>query len=54
MEVVVRNGQRWLVSYFRFDSHRLFLGVIDWDEGSPQIRQISRAGELAEFPIFPR
>ena len=51
MEVVTRAGKRWLVSYFRFDSLRLYLGIIDWSVATPTIKQISTAEELREFSL---
>ncbi len=51
MEVVVRTGQRWLVSYFSFDNMRLLLGIIDWTAAVPAITPIGTAAELVEFSL---
>ncbi len=51
MEVVARAARRWLVAYFRFDSLRLHLGIIDWDASTPAITPLTDAAALAEFGI---
>ncbi len=49
MEVVARNGRRWLVAYFKMDIHRLFLGIVDWSEAEPRIEDVTEASRLKEF-----
>lgn len=51
MEVVARACRRWLVSYFRFDALRLFLGIIDWDQADPKIEPLTLARALNEFEL---
>lgn len=51
MEVVRRRGPRWLVAYFGLNAYRLFLGVLDWDDPSPTIRQIDTVDGLREFGL---
>jgi hypothetical protein len=49
MEVVERRGNRWLVSYFKLDSYRLFLGVVDWSDQTPGINEVKTESQLVEF-----
>jgi sucrose-6-phosphate hydrolase SacC (GH32 family) len=49
MEVVERRANRWLVSYFKFESQRLFLGVVDWSEATPGIVEVETASQLVDF-----
>lgn len=49
MEVVRRRGPRWLVAYFGLDYYRLTVGVLDWTEPAPTIRQITEPAALREF-----
>jgi hypothetical protein len=49
MEVIRRRGQRWLVAYFGLAYYRLLVGVIDWSEPQPTVRQVTDGGELDEF-----
>jgi len=49
MEVVVKNDKRWLVAYFKMDSYRLFLGILDWSAATPSIEEVAGAEALHEF-----
>ncbi len=49
MELICRNGPRWLVAFFRLDSYRLFLGIIDWSVTSPAIKQIDSKEQVEIF-----
>jgi beta-fructofuranosidase len=55
MEVIERNGNRWLVGFFRLGighcskGFRLFLGIIDWADDVPMINQIYAPNQLKEF-----
>ena len=49
MEVVARNGRRWLVAYFKMDVIRLFLGTIDWSKADPCIVEVTEPSHLKEF-----
>jgi len=49
MEVVVRNGRRWLVAYFKMDVIRFFLGTIDWSKADPCIVEVTEPSHLKEF-----
>ena len=49
MEVVKRKGDRWLTAYFKMDNLRLFLGVVDWADAAPSIRELTSVTELSEF-----
>jgi hypothetical protein len=51
MEVIERRGNRWLVSYFKFASFRLFLGVVDWSEETPCIAEVEAASQPREFGL---
>jgi hypothetical protein len=51
MEVIRRADDRWLVSYFKFDSLRMYLGVIDWSSPTPEIAPITDPAELAPFGL---
>ncbi len=49
MEVIKKKKNRWLVSYFKFEKYRMFLGVIDWSVNNPSIQEISKPAGLKEF-----
>ena len=49
MEGIKKNNQRWLVSYFKHDAYRMFIGMIDWSQEPPAIKQIVDANGLREF-----
>lgn len=49
MEVIQRNGKRWLVSYFKIGSLRMYLAVIDWSQEQPVHTEIDCAKDLQEF-----
>jgi hypothetical protein len=51
MEVIRRQGNRWLVAYFGLRYYRLLIGVLDWSAAEPSIVQISDAAGLREFRI---
>lgn len=51
MEVVRRRGARWLVAYFGLKYYRMTLGVLDWSEPEPTIRQVTEPAGLAEFGL---
>jgi len=51
MEVIRRQGDRWLVAYFGLRYYRLMLGVIDWTAVEPTITQITSCDGLVEFGI---
>ena len=51
MEVLVRVSRRWLVSYFKMDNFRLFLGIIDWSQADPHLVEVTEASQLQEFGI---
>lgn len=52
MEVIRKQGDAWLVAFFRqniqpfHDGCRLFLGIIDWSVKQPRIEQLSEPGQL--------
>ena len=49
MEVILRQGERWLVSYFKMNNYRMFLGIIDWSGNNPTIEEIQDKSKLKEF-----
>ncbi|MCG8607228.1 hypothetical protein MJD09_19870 [bacterium] len=51
MEVIARDQERWLVAYFKLDCYRMFLGVVDWSESRPTIREVNSSGALVSFGI---
>lgn len=51
MEVVVKNGARWLVAYFKMDSLRLYLGILDWTAATPAIEEVTGPEALCEFGL---
>jgi|UniRef100_UPI00404AF1E7 hypothetical protein len=51
MEVIRRQGDRWLVAYFGLRYYRLLVGVIDWSAAEPTIAQITARAELTDFGL---
>ncbi|HDP98747.1 MAG TPA: hypothetical protein ENN22_06140, partial [bacterium] len=49
MEVIERRKNRWLVSYFKMDNYRMFLGEIDWGMKIPGIKEISDKEDLEKY-----
>jgi len=49
MEVVRRQGARWLVAYFELNDYRLRLGKIGWSQTQPTIQRITDELELRDF-----
>jgi len=49
MEVILRQGERWLVSYFKMNNYRMFLGIIDWSVNNSTIEEIQDKSKLKEF-----
>ena len=55
MEVIRKNGPKWLVAYFRQDQiplykgFRLFLGILDWGNVPPRITQLTKKRQLKLF-----
>ncbi len=53
MEVICREGERWLVAYFGLADYRLRVGVLDWSEAHPTIRDLTEPANLTEFLGHP-
>lgn len=51
MEVIRRQGDRWLVAYFGLNYYRLLVGVLDWSAAQPTIEQITQCEALREFGL---
>jgi len=51
MEVVYRKDPLWLVAFFKLDSYRLYLGIIDWSVKEPVIEQIAEKEQLEIFGL---
>jgi len=51
MEVVLEKGKRWLVAFFKADSYRLFLGILDWSSPTPTIEDVTNPEALREFGL---
>lgn len=51
MEVIVRQDDCWLVSFFKFDNYRFFLGQIDWSRSRPIIEEIDTPAQLTQFKL---
>jgi hypothetical protein len=51
MEVIRRQGDRWLVAYFGLRYYRLLIGALDWSAAAPTITQITTRAELTEFGL---
>lgn len=51
MEVIRRQGERWLVAYFGLRYYRLLVGVIDWSVAEPTITQLTGKAQLTEFDL---
>jgi len=49
MEVIAKNRSKWLVGFFKLEYYRLFLGVLNWAEKKPKIKEIEHATEIEEF-----
>ncbi|UCE07458.1 MAG: hypothetical protein JSW07_05335 [bacterium] len=49
MEVVCRKDPLWLVAFFKFDSYRFYLGIIDWSKIKPEIEPITERKRLELF-----
>jgi len=51
MEVIRKKQNKWLVAYFKFETYRMFLGVIDWSDANPTIHEIQTADRLKQFGL---
>ncbi len=51
MEVIRRNGARWLVAYFGLADYRMRVGLLDWASAEPTIVQIAEPVGLNEFGL---
>lgn len=51
MEVIRRQGDRWLVAYFGLADYRMQVGLLDWSLSNPTIVQIVEAAGLKEFGL---
>jgi hypothetical protein len=51
MEVIRRQGDRWLVAYFGLRYYRLLIGVLDWSKPETTIVQITTPDELRAFGL---
>ena len=51
MEVIHRQGDRWLVAYFGLRYYRLLVGVLDWSKPEPTIVQVMKPDELGAYGL---
>lgn len=49
MELIRRNGARWLVAYFGLADYRMRVGLLDWSASEPTVVQIAKSSGLKEF-----
>ncbi|NLG28200.1 MAG: family 43 glycosylhydrolase, partial [Chloroflexi bacterium] len=51
MEVIHKDGSKWLVAYFKKYSMRMFLGILDWTTAEPSIKEIATRRDLEAFRL---